>query len=175
VGRALDVSQGLPALLAQRSLRLAAVALGALALLVGCGSTKETRTTVVTVTDVATVTAPAHTLAQAHDYGRFQMPSRNVGCAFESGTLRCDILSGLVPEPSGSCELDWTGFVIDASGPAEPECAGDTVYDGSSPVLAYGEGWARQGILCVSRQSGLRCMNADRHGFELARQSSRDF
>jgi hypothetical protein len=175
MGRVLDVSQGLPTLLAERPLRVAAVALGALAVLAGCGGSKETRTSVVTVTNVATVTGPAHTLAQAHDYGRFQMPSRNVGCAFESGVLRCDILSGLVPEPSASCELDWTGFVLEASGPAQPECAGDTVYDSGAPVLAYGEGWAREGILCLSRRTGLRCTNVDRRGFELARRSSRTF
>jgi hypothetical protein len=143
--------------------------------LAGCGSAKETRTTVVTVTDVATVTAATHTLAQAHDYGRFQMPSGNVGCAFESGVLRCDILSGLVPEPGGSCELDWTGFVLEPSGPAEAEFAGDTVYDKNAPVLAYGEGWAREGILCASRKTGLRCRNAEGRGFELARQSSSAF
>jgi hypothetical protein len=175
MGRVLDVSQGLPTLLAERPLRVAAVVFGALAVLAGCGGAKETRTTVVTVTNVATLTAPDSTLTQAHRYGRFQMPSRNVGCAFESGVLRCDILRGLAPEPSGSCELDWTGFVLEASGPAQPECVGDTVYDSSAPVLAYGEGWAREGILCVSRTTGLRCTNVDRRGFELARQSSRTF
>jgi hypothetical protein len=97
------------------------------------------------------------------------MPSRNIGCGFDVGVLRCDILSGLQPEPGGPCELDWTGIVLEAEAPAAPQCAGDTIYEASAPVLAYGETWSRAGITCVSTRSGLDCRSAAGHGFKLAR------
>jgi len=136
----------------------------------GCGGSKETRTTVVTETNVVTVTAAAPGPAP-RDYARFQMPSKNIGCGVDSGVLRCDILSGLQPEPSKACELDWTGIVLEADGAAQPECAGDTIYEGSAPILAYGERWARDGISCESRKAGLRCANGSGHGFSLARSA----
>jgi hypothetical protein len=97
------------------------------------------------------------------------MPSKNIGCGFDSGVLRCDILSGLQPEPSEPCELDWTGIVLEAGGPASPQCAGDTIYEASAPALAYGEMWSREGITCLSTRSGLDCRSAEAHGFKLAR------
>jgi hypothetical protein len=143
--------------------------LGALAVMsAGCGGSKTTRTTVVTETSVVTVTAAAPGPAP-HDYARFQMPSKNIGCGYDSGVLRCDVLSGLKPEPSEACELDWTGIVLEANGTAQPECAGDTIYDGSAPILGYGERWARNGISCESRKDSLRCANGSGHGFSLAR------
>jgi hypothetical protein len=169
MGRLLELPQGLHALLAQWPLIRCALAVGALAVLcAGCGGSKETRTTVVTVTNVSTVTAAAPQ-ATTHHYRRFQMPSKNIGCGFDAGVLRCDILSGLQPEPGGPCELDWTGIVLEAEGPASPQCAGDTIYEASAPVLAYGEMWSREGITCVSARSGLDCRTAAGHGFKLAR------
>jgi Family of unknown function (DUF6636) len=150
-------------------MRVVTVALGVLALvLAGCGGSTETRTNVVTVTNVSTVTAPG---VADHDYARFQMPSHNVGCELQSGVLRCDILSGLRPEPAEACQLDWTGAVLEAQGAAQPECAGDTVYDASSPVLEYGETWSREGLSCLSLAAGLECRNNEGHGFKLARAS----
>ena len=169
MGRLLELPQGLHALLAQRPLIRFALVVGALAVLcAGCGGSKETRTTVVTVTNVSTVTSAAPQ-PTAHHYRRFQMPSKNIGCGFDAGVLRCDILSGLQPEPGGPCELDWTGIILEAEGPASPQCAGDTVYEASAPVLAYGETWSREGITCVSTRSGLDCQSAAGHGFKLAR------
>ena len=136
----------------------------------GCGGSTKTETTVVTVTNASTVTAPASTAAD-HDYARFQLPSHNIGCGVDAGVLRCDILSGLNPEPSRACELDWTGVVLEAEGAAQPECAGDTVYDASAPVLEYGEAWARKGISCLSTPEGLDCETPAGHGFHLARQA----
>lgn len=157
-------------------MRIACAASSALLLsLTACGGARSTETTVVTVTNVQTVTIAAP--PPKRDYTHFQMPSKNIGCGVDeaAGVLRCDILSGLVPEPSGSCELDWAGFVLERGGPAEPVCAGDTIYDAASPVLAYGESWGRGGINCDSREEGLRCVNRDDHGFSLARASSRAF
>jgi hypothetical protein len=148
---------------------LAPILVLAAAVVAGCGGSTKTETTVVTVTNVSTVTAPA--AAADHDYARFQMPSHNIGCGVDSGVLRCDILSGLDPEPSQTCELDWTGVVLEADRAAQPECAGDTVYDASAPVLQYGETWAREGISCLSTQEGLDCKDAGGHGFHLARKA----
>ena len=99
----------------------------------------------------------------------FKMPSKNVGCAYYSGTLRCDILSGLKPEPTEGCPYDWVGLVITKGGAAEPQCAGDTVYDGNAPTLAYGGTWTKGGITCESSESGLLCANGAGHAFKLAR------
>jgi hypothetical protein len=100
----------------------------------------------------------------------FIMPSRNIGCGFFEA-LRCDILSGLNPTPTGDCELDWTGLTIEPEGNAAPQCAGDTVFDPQAPVLEYGQTRSRAGITCASRQTGLRCTNTVGHGFALARAS----
>jgi hypothetical protein len=98
----------------------------------------------------------------------FIMPSRNIGCGFFEA-LRCDILSGLNPTPTGDCELDWTGLTLEPEGNAAPQCAGDTVFDPQAPILEYGQTWSLAGIRCESRQTGLRCTNTVGHGFELAR------
>jgi hypothetical protein len=100
----------------------------------------------------------------------FQMPSRNIGCRLGGGFLRCDILSGLNPEPAEACELDWTGLVLGRSGAAEPQCAGDTVYDRNAPTLAYGSTWRRSGFACESSESGLRCTSPMGESFKLARE-----
>ena len=51
------------------------------------------------------------TAADAAGLQFFQMPSRNIHCAYippaagSRGALRCDILSGLRPEPKSACQL----------------------------------------------------------------------
>ncbi len=84
--------------------------------------------------------------------------------------LRCDILSGLKPEPRGRCELDWTGVAM-GTGKAGPACAGDTVYDLKAPVLGYGRTWRRGPFTCLSMRVGLSCSNRSGHGFFLSRES----
>jgi hypothetical protein len=102
----------------------------------------------------------------------FKMPSRNIGCALGGGLLRCDIRSGLAPQPSASCEGDWGGVTLAAHGPAKPLCASDTVYDDSAPTLDYGSVWGGGGVTCLSAESGLQCSSAPgRHTFFLSRQS----
>ena len=113
----------------------------------------------------------------------FRMPSRNIGCLLEpplpgatsKPVLRCDILSGLKPEPRRRCELDWTGISLGVTGRARPTCAGDTAYDRRTRILAYGATWRRAGITCRSRRTGLRCTNRSGHGFVLARERWRIF
>jgi hypothetical protein len=102
----------------------------------------------------------------------FQMPSGNIGCALTGTALRCDILSGLKPEPKRACELDWVGLVLPAVGAPEPHCAGDTVYDQSAPILAYGDMWHGPDFWCESQRDGLLCMSTTAGGgsFHLARE-----
>lgn len=105
----------------------------------------------------------------------FQTPSRNIACQYFAGVLRCDLLSGLRPEPRRTCQLDWTGVSVSRLGRAEAVCAGDTTADPRLRVLAYGKTWTRDGIRCTSRRTGLTCTNRRRHGFFLSRERWRLF
>ncbi len=109
----------------------------------------------------------------------FQTPSRNIGCGSlrvgERTYLRCDIRSGLRPQPRWRCRLDWTGLAVETRGRAAAVCAGDTVAARRAPVLAYGRTWSRRGITCASRTSGLTCRNRSGHGFFLSRERWRLF
>jgi hypothetical protein len=111
---------------------------------------------------------------------RFQTPSKNIGCIYSAepnrrAYLRCDILSGLRPEPKRPCPVDWTGFSMTARSRATPTCAGDTAYDRGAPTVAYGRTWRRGGFTCTVRRVGLRCRNATAHGFFLSRTRSYAF
>jgi hypothetical protein len=100
----------------------------------------------------------------------FQMPSRNIGCLLAAGVLRCDILSGLRPEPTTACDFDWVGIVLSKE-TAEPNCGSDTVYMKEAPTLAYGGTWRRGGFTCHSLETGLNCVSGTGHAFKLARES----
>jgi hypothetical protein len=101
------------------------------------------------------------------------MPSKNIGCGYLSGlgpvVLRCDIRSGMKPEPRRTCDLDWTGISM-GGGAARPTCAGDTVFTPGAPVLAYGSVWKHGGFTCLSSRIGLSCANRAGHGFFLAKE-----
>ena len=127
---------------------------------------------------VAATAAGAQAASQPSVYVHFRAPSGNIACAGSvaakplPSVLRCDILSGLRPQPRRACQLDWTGFSLSSTGTARPVCAGDTVYDRRAPVLRYGMTWKQGGFVCRSRRSGLRCSNRDGRGFVLARARS---
>ena len=75
------------------------------------------------------------------------------------------------------CDLDW-GQAFEVSNKAQHAariCHGDTVMDGSLPVLGYGEVWQRGGFTCKSEQAGVTCFNTDRRGFSLARAKQEVF
>jgi hypothetical protein len=100
----------------------------------------------------------------------FQMPSRNIGCLLAAGELRCDLLSGLQPEPTTACDFDWVGVVLSKDS-AGPNCGSDTVYTKDAPTLAYGGEWRRGGFMCRSQEDGLTCFSGTGHGFKLSRES----
>lgn len=135
-------------------------------------TTTATATTTVAESETATDTE-TETAGVAPDLATrtFQMPSRNIGCLFGFERLRCDILSGLDPEPAEACDFDWVGVDMGVTGAAAANCGSDTVYDAGAPTLAYGSTWERAGIVCESSQGGLRCTNGDGHELTLARGS----
>ena len=132
----------------------------------------QTETVTRTVTETATTTVAETAPSEpGTSTATFQMPSRNIGCLFDFQRLRCDILSGLEPEPEEDCEFDWVGLDMGVTGPAAPNCGSDTVYDAGAPTLEYGETWSRGGIVCESEESALTCTNRDGSEFTLARGS----
>ena len=104
----------------------------------------------------------------------FMTPSENIGCKSYEGSIRCDILSGLKPDPGRKfpdiCPLDWTGVYIDPGIDAGPQCAGDSVMDPEDPTLEYGQTWSRGDLTCDSESSRLRCVDTAGNGFTLARR-----
>ena len=102
----------------------------------------------------------------------FQLPSGNIHCAVWEGRLRCDVLNFTYARPPRprACALDWGGAVeMGPRGPAELICHGDTVANPAAPVLGYGTAWQGRGMTCTATQQGLRCVNGEGRGFEMAR------
>ena|SRR6266540_422697 len=120
--------------------------------------------------------SPVHAAAP---FPGFHTPSRNIYCGYNAAygaypaSLRCDVRSGLKPEPRRRCELDWTGIAMSAAGGAAAECAGDTIADRRLRVLNYGSTWRHGVFTCVSRRTGVTCRNTRGHGFFLSRTAWR--
>lgn len=115
---------------------------------------------------------------------QFRMPSNNVFCAYVVSSspyakyLRCDIMSGIKPKPTGKCRYEGSRGVsadIGVTGKATFPCSSDSVYNKSAPKLNYGKTWRRGGFTCKSTLAGLRCSNLSHHGFFLSRQHSYRF
>jgi hypothetical protein len=148
-------------------------------LLAACGGGDEpgavsvstvTTTITETVTSTVTETESADTSGEAEptpSTATFQMPSGNIGCLFGFQQLRCDILSGLDPEPAEVCDFDWVGVDMGVTGLAAANCGSDSIYETDAPTLEYGDTWSRGGITCESDESALTCTNRDGHGFTL--------
>jgi hypothetical protein len=133
-----------------------------------------TTTVTQTVTSTVTETESTDTSTEAEptlSTATFQMPSRNIGCRFGFRQLRCDILSGLEPEPVEACDFDWVGVDMGVTGPAAANCGSDTVYENDAPLLEYGDTWSRDGITCESDESALTCTNREGYAFSLTRGS----
>jgi hypothetical protein len=157
---------------------LAATALVVTLLLTACGGDEPNRASVSTVTATVTATQTVTTTVTeavpaepSLSAATFQMPSRNIWCVFGFRQLRCDILSGLDPEPTDACDFDWVGIDLGVTGPAAANCGSDTILDAQAPTLAYGSTWSRRGIVCESSESALTCTNREGYGFTLARGS----
>lgn len=110
----------------------------------------------------------------------FRSPTGNIHCMIFSGAYagaRCDLskFTPSYPRPS-DCDLDWGGaFEVGVTGPGAPICAGDTVRMPNAKVLDYGHSVAASGVTCTSAKTGMTCVNAQGHGFTVARASQRAF
>lgn len=122
---------------------------------------------------------------QALDFNQgFSLPSGRLQCQLDASgsaaTVRCDVLQPTFTRPSrpADCPLEYgDSLYVGVSGNAAFTCHGDTVVDPARPlpVLAYGQLWQRAGLTCRSSLAGVRCLNIDAHGFELARAKYRIF
>ena len=149
---------------------LAVLIVTAALLLPACdGGEDEADSVATATTTVSTTDRPRRSAEPALTSRSFQMPSKNIGCALHRKVLRCDILSGLQPEPTEECDFDWVGLEIGVTGAASPNCGSDTVFDQGAKTLAYGETWTRREIVCKSRRRGLSCANREGHELTLAR------
>ena len=110
----------------------------------------------------------------------FRSPTGNIHCMIFSGSYtgaRCDLakFTPSYPRP-GDCDLDWGfAFEVGITGPGSPICAGDTVRQRNARVLKYGQSVTRSGITCISAKTGMTCVNAQGHGFTVARAFQRAF
>ena len=122
--------------------------------------------------------------ASATAITRFATPSRNIACAGDRTQVRCDIgqSSATPPRRPASCRFDWgSAYVI---GPKAARgrglCASDSLLPSPGQrirILGYGKriSFGRRALTCVSRRSGLTCVNRGRHGFFLSRKRIRVF
>jgi hypothetical protein len=180
--------------------KVLAAAVAALAALAACGSGGGGKAATSSTTSAATATEPtvaagapksttgggsATTAAPPTTRGpdltitSFRSPSDNIGCEVDASATRCDIKErAWAPPPKpANCDLDW-GQGIEISGTETPSfvCAGDTAFDPSATVLAYGQHTRQGSIVCDSEQAGVTCTNeASNHGFFLSRDSYRIF
>ena len=129
-----------------------------------------------TLLTLGTLVAPAPAGAA---FQAFSTPSGNIGCYIAGGSARCDIRDrdwNPPPRPAGCSTMTsyGQGLTVGTHGQPEVVCAGDTALTTENP-LDYGTSLTVDGITCLSRESGMRCTNADGHGFELSRQQYRFF
>lgn len=157
----------------------------------GCGSSGDEKT----VTEQRTVTEGAATTASGSEASgqgptasaaslrplplkSFGTPSGNIGCRLATTYARCDIKAHdwTAPPKPANCDVDWGGGLTLSEKRASVLCAGDTAFDLTAPVLAYGARARRGAIICISREAGMTC-KAPRtgHGFFLSRQTYRLF
>ncbi|MCO1656019.1 serine/threonine-protein kinase [Pseudonocardia humida] len=123
--------------------------------------------------DIATVIDAAADDRFGADSARFATPSGNIACAMSDDEVRCDVAErswDLPPEPDGCTEEYGAGAVVSGDRPGELSCAAGTVAERGLEVLEYGTAVRRDGVLCASRETGVRCENeVTRHGFQVAR------
>ena len=125
------------------------------------------------VTGALVASLLAISAASASAFAGFVSPSHNIGCVMDKQYVRCDIRnhSWQSPPKPQSCDVDYGGGVaVDKSGRAQFVCAGDTTLN-SGPVLAYGDSIHQGRFRCVSKETGMRCVNKrNGHGFLLAKR-----
>lgn len=103
---------------------------------------------------------------------RFVTPSGNITCEMSTTGTRCDVdqRAWQVPARPAVCSGRWATGTVVAAGKGELSCV-DGPFDGPGPaVLGYGESIELAGVVCASRETGVRCENrATLHGFSISR------
>ena len=99
--------------------------------------------------------------------------------------VECSVYSGGGREPSlpvlpkPDCDVGGftTVFEVEKTGKATRYvgCSGDPYYNLDSPKLPYGKTVKGDGWQCTSSKEGMRCENADGHGFHLNRRRQKLF
>src|SRR5215831_13839011 len=90
----------------------------------------------------------------------FRTPTHNIACDLRFGQARCDIRhrTYTLPARPKSCPHVVNfgqGLFVGKSGKGRIVCAGDTVYDPSFPVLAYGNSDRFGHFSCASNTDGV--------------------
>ncbi|MBS8225796.1 DUF6636 domain-containing protein [Vannielia litorea] len=124
----------------------------------------------------------------------FALPARAASFATPSGNILCYAPGSLGPSEAGlvclifeanwspplhePCDLDRTAaIVLEPSGTpfGITACQGDVFWPYPTPQLSYGSEWVLEGFRCEVATTGVRCTNAQGHGFEMARRGRRLF
>jgi hypothetical protein len=123
--------------------------------------------------DIATVFDAGSDGRFGTDAARFATPSGNIACAMSADEVRCDVAErswDLPPKPDGCTGEYGAGAVVSGDRAGELSCGADTVAGRGLEVLDYGTAVRRDGVLCASRENGVRCeVERTRHGFQVAR------
>jgi hypothetical protein len=116
------------------------------------------------------------------DIGSFKTPSSNIYCVAykvkNTASLDCQMqeITAKIPAQPKDCDLDFGyRFGMDERGKAARGCYGDTIANPNYKTLAYGKIWKVTGFTCDVTTIRLRCVNLEKHGFELSKAVQRFF
>ncbi len=126
-------------------------------------------------------------LAYAQGYeeiGNFKTPSGNIHCMAwrdrltNKASMQCEMseITAKIPAKPKDCQLDYGyRFGIGERGKPERVCHGDTIKNPNYKTLAYGKTWQVTGFTCDVTTIRLRCINLEKHGFELSKAVQKFF
>lgn len=111
----------------------------------------------------------------------FASPSKNIVCGGDvlpayggAKGVSCYIKqmdSKSSVEKPESCDGNWGNvFELGQSGEAGLGCYTDTPYAQQPDILPYGQTIRGDGWICLSLMTGMKCMNQQKHGFEIGRK-----
>ena len=118
------------------------------------------------------------------DIGSFKTPSGNAFCIASRDTrtntafLTCQLttITAKIPAKPKDCDLDWGyRFEMNERGKAARGCYGDTIANPNYKTLVYGKTWKVTGFTCDLTKARLRCVNLEKHGFELSKAIQKFF
>ncbi len=105
----------------------------------------------------------------------FQLPTGNIHCRMMDGELLCHVAGRVRDSGARMRDCLQDSARLRASGRSMLVCDGDDISNSAAAALRVGDAWQQPGITCAAAPAGLRCVNADGHGFEMARARVRVF